>query len=112
MARGWGDVALDPKLSNAIRSGTCARWTAHAVPHWECQTATCGNCRDYPVPAEEARKDAGAEQISFQVYGYQESLRKDGKTRRRLELIEKRTSIGKFHRFYYGPALRKARYHI
>ena len=70
MVRGWGEVALHPKPSDAIRAGTCARWSANVVPHWECQTLQCANCKEYPVPAEEAREDAGAEDILFHVYEY------------------------------------------
>jgi hypothetical protein len=55
-------------------------------------------CKEYPVPAEEAREDAGAEDISFHVYEYKVSQRKDGKEGRRLELVQKRTTIGEFHR--------------
>ncbi len=64
------------------------------------------------MPAEEAREDAGAENISFHVYEYKVSLRKDGKEQRRLELIQKQTTIGKFHRLFYGPALGRGRYHM
>jgi hypothetical protein len=70
MARGWGDVGLHMTLIDAIRVGACAQWATHPVPHWECQTLQCGNCSDYPVPTEEAREDAGAEDISFHVYKY------------------------------------------
>lgn len=111
MAMGWGDVALHPTTRDAIIAGTCARWSAHDVPHWECQTLQCGDCREYPVPAEEAREDAGAEDISFHVYQYNVSLRKDGTKRRRLELVQKRATIGEFHRLFYLPALGRGRYH-
>jgi hypothetical protein len=52
------------------------------------------------VPPEEARKDADAdaEYISFHVYEIKESERKDGKVRRRLEVVQKKTKIGEFHR--------------
>jgi hypothetical protein len=40
------------------------------------------------VPAEEAREDAGAEDISFHVYEYKVSQRKDGEERRQLELVQ------------------------
>jgi hypothetical protein len=33
MVRGWGEVALHPKPSDAIRAGTCTRWSANVVPH-------------------------------------------------------------------------------
>ena len=112
MARGWGEVVLHPKPSNAIRAGTCARWSANVVPHWECQTLQCANCKEYPVPAEEAREDAGAEDILFHVYEYKVSQQKDGKERRRLKLVQKRMKIGEFHRLFYGPALRRGRYHM
>jgi hypothetical protein len=64
------------------------------------------------VPAEEAREDAGVEVILFHVYEYKVSQRKDGKERRRLELVQKRTTIGEFHRLFYGPALGRGRYHM
>jgi hypothetical protein len=89
MARGWGEVALHPKPSDVIRAGTCARWSANDIPHWDCQTLQCAVCKEYPVPAEEAREDAGAEDISFHVYEYKVSQRKDGKEQRRLELVQK-----------------------
>jgi hypothetical protein len=50
----------------------------------------CGNCWAYPVLAEEAREDAGAEDICFHVYEYKVSIRQDGKERQRLELVQKR----------------------
>jgi hypothetical protein len=81
MSRGWGCVALHPKPSDAIRAGTCTRWSANDVPHWDCQTLKCAECKENPVPAEEAREDASAELISFHVYEYKVSLRKDGKER-------------------------------
>ncbi len=77
MPRGWGDVGWHTTPLDAIRVGTCARWAAHPVPHWECLTLQCGNCSDYPVPTEEACKDAGAEDISFHVYEYKVLLRAD-----------------------------------
>ena len=40
-----------------------------------------------------------------------DSLRKDSKERRRLELVQKRCTIGEFHRVYYWPALGRGRYH-
>ena len=55
MARGWGEVELHPKPPDAIRAGTCARWSANDIPHWDCQTLQCAECKEYPVPAEEAR---------------------------------------------------------
>lgn len=61
-------------------------------------------CTSYPVPAEEAREDAGAEQILFHVYKYKVSLHKDSKERRQLKLVvQKQATIGKFHRLYYVP---------
>ncbi len=51
------------------------------------------------------------EDISFHVYEYTVSLRKDSKECRRLELMQKRTKIGKFHCLYYWPALGRERYH-
>ena len=92
-------------------AGTCARWSLHAVPHWECQTLQCAKCKVHLVPKEEAWEDAAMEDISFHVYEYKVSLHKDGKERRRLELVQKRTKIGQFHRVYYGPALGRGRYH-
>ncbi len=94
-ASGWAAVAWHPKPLLAITEGTCQRWSSHTVPHWECQTLQCGNCKEYPVPKEEAREDGAAEDISFHVYKYKVSLRKDGKEHRRLELVQKRTMIGK-----------------
>jgi hypothetical protein len=96
MAREWGNVALHPTPSNAISAGTCAQWSAGEVPHWECQTLQCSTCTPYPVLMEEAREDAGAEQISFHVDEYKVSLRKDGKECRQLELVQKRATIGNF----------------
>lgn len=110
-ARGWATVAWHPKPSIAIIEGTCEQWTSNEVPHWQCQTLQCGNCKEYPVPKEEAWEDAAAEDISFHVYKYRTSLRKDGEERRRLELVQKRTKIGDFHRLYYVPALGQGRYH-
>ena len=110
-ARGWGSTLWHEKPSLAIAEGTCPRWSAHAVPHWQCQTLQCKDCKPYPVPKEEAREDAGAEEISFHIYEYVKSYRKDGKPRKRLELKQKRTSIGKFHREYYGPAIQRFKYH-
>jgi hypothetical protein len=81
------------------------------MPHWKCQTLQCADCKDYPVPKEEAWEDAAAEEISFHVYEYKVSVRKDGKERRRLKLIQKRAKIGEFHRLYYGPALGRGCYH-
>ena len=111
MARGWGTVLLDPTPRDAIIAGTCAQWSAQIVPHWECQTLTCGTCTEYPVPKEESREDASAEYISFHIYEYKVTLQKDGKERRRLELVQKNCTIGKFHRVYYLPALGRGRYH-
>ena len=70
------------------------------MPHWECQTLQCVDCMHYPVPKEEAHEDAAVEEISFHVYETKVSLRKDGKERRRLELVQKRCTIGEFHRVY------------
>ena len=112
MVRGWGEVALHPKLLDAIRAGTCTRWSANNVLHWDCRTLQCAKCKEYPVPDEEAREDAGAADISFHVYEYKVSLQKDGKERRRLELVQKQTSISNFHRLFYGPALGRGRYHM
>ena len=51
------------------------------------------------------------EEISFHVYEYKVSVRKDGKEPRRLELVQKRAKIGEFHRLYYGPVLGRGCYH-
>jgi hypothetical protein len=67
--------------------GTCLQWSSHAVLHWECQMLQCGNCKDYPVPNEEAQEDRATEDISFHVYEYKVSLRNDGTERRQLELM-------------------------
>jgi hypothetical protein len=112
MARGWGNVALYPTPSEAIRAGTCAQWIDGDIPHWECQTLRCDTCTLYPVPAEEAREDAGAEHICFEIYKYQVSLRANGKERRHLKLVQKWTMIGKFHCLFYVPALGRGRYHM
>ena len=61
------------------------------------------------MPAEEAHEDAGAKDILFHVYEYKISQQKDGKE---LELVQKRTTIGEFHQLFYGPALRRGRYHM
>jgi hypothetical protein len=110
-ASGWAAVAWHPKPSLAITEGTCQQWSSHAVPHWECQTLQCSNCKEYPVPKEEAQEDGAAEDISFHVYEYKVSLQKDGKELRRLELMQKPTTIGEFHCLYYWPALGHGRYH-
>jgi hypothetical protein len=47
----------------------------------------CGDCKEYPVPKEEPQEDGAAEDISFHVYDYKVSLRKDGKEHRWLELV-------------------------
>jgi hypothetical protein len=107
----WAAVAWHPKPLLAILEGTCQQWSLHAVPHWECQTLQCGDCKEYLVPKEEAQEVRAAEDISFHVYEYKFSLRKDGKEHRQLELVQKRTKIGKFHRLYYWPALGCGRYH-
>jgi hypothetical protein len=70
----------------------------------------CGDCKEYPVPKEEAQEDGATEDISFHVYKYKVSLRKDGKGRRRLELVQKRTTIGEFHCLYYWPVLGRGWY--
>ena len=110
-ARGWGSTLWHEKPSLAIAEGACPRWCAHATPHWECQISACKDCKPYPVPKEEAREDPAAEQISFHIYEKVTSLRRDGKPRTRLELMQKRASIGKFHREFYGPAIRRMKYH-
>ncbi len=70
IGRGLGNVVLHSTPLEAIRAGICAQWSAHNVPHWECQTLQCRTCTTYPVPAEEACKDADAEQILCHVYKY------------------------------------------
>ncbi len=107
----WAAVAWHPKPSLAIMEGTCMQWSLHPVPHWECQTLQCGNCKEYSVPKEKAQKNGAAEDISFHIYEYKVSLHKDGKERRWLELVQKRTMIGKFHHLYYWPALGRGWYH-
>ncbi len=57
------------------------------MPHWECQTLQCSNCKEYPVPKVEAQENGAAEDISFHVYEYKVSPRKDGKEGRQLELV-------------------------
>ena len=81
------------------------------MPHWKCQTLQCADCKEYPVPKKEAREGAAAEEILFHVYKYKVSVRKDGKERRWLELVQKHAKIGDFHHLYYGPALGRGRYH-
>ncbi len=66
-ASGWAAVAWHPKPLLAITEGTCQQWSPLAVPHWECQTLQCGDCKEYSVPNEEAREDGAAEDISFHV---------------------------------------------
>jgi len=110
-ARGWGIVASELTATSAISVGTCARWSLHDVPHWKCQTLQCADCKEYPVPKKEAREGAAAEEILFHVYKYKVSVRKDGKERRWLELVQKHAKIGDFHHLYYGPALGRGRYH-
>jgi hypothetical protein len=112
MARGWGDVALHTIQLEAIRVGTCAQWSAHNVPHWECQTLQCGTCTTHPVLAEEAPEDAGAEKISFHVYECKVLLCQDGKECCHLEIVQKKVTIGKFHCLFYVPALGHSRYHM
>ncbi len=87
MARGWGNVALHKTPSEAIRVDTCAQWSVHNMPYWECQMLQCGTCTTYPVPVEEAREDAGAEQILFHVYKYKVSLHQDSKEHCHLKLV-------------------------
>ncbi len=110
-ARGWAAVAWHPKPSLAITEGTCACWSLHAVPHWECPKLQCGNCKEYPVPKEEAQEDGATEYISFHMYKYKVTLCEDGKEHRWLELVQKRTKISKFHCLNYLPALGRGQYH-
>ena len=49
------------------------------MSHWEYQTLQCTNCKEYPAPSEEAWEDAAMKDISFHVYEYKVSFRKDGK---------------------------------
>ncbi len=56
-ASGWATAAWHPKPSLAITEGTCQRWSLHAVPHWECQTLQCSNCKECPASMEEAQED-------------------------------------------------------
>ena len=85
-ARGWGIVASEQTATSAILVGTCARLSLHDVPHLKCQTLQCADCKENPVPKEEAREDAAMEEILFHVYEYKVSVRKDGKERRQLKL--------------------------
>ncbi len=110
-ASGWAAVASHPKPSLAIMEGTCQQWSLHALPHWECQMLQCGNCKEYPIPKEEAQEDGATEDMSFHMYEYNVSLRKDIKERRQLELVQKRTKFGKFHCLYYWLALGCGWYH-
>ncbi len=110
-ARGWGVIASELTATSAISAGTCVRWSLHAVPHWNCQTLQCADCKEYPVPKEEAQENAAGEEILFHVYEYKVSVRKDGKEQRRLELVQKCAKIGEFHHLYYWPALSRRRYH-
>jgi hypothetical protein len=110
-ARGWGNVASKPTATSVISPGTCTRWSSNDVPHWKCQTLQCADCKDYPVPKEEAREGASAEEILFHIYEYKVSVCKNGKEHRRLELVQKHTKIGESHRLYYGPALGRGRYY-
>jgi hypothetical protein len=71
----------------------------------------CSNCKEYPVPKEEAQEDRAEEDISFHMYEYKVSLRKDGKEHRQLELVQKCTKIDEFHHLYYWPALGSGWYH-
>ena len=112
MARRWGNVALHPKPSDAIRAGTCDQWSEGEVPHWECQTLQCSTCTSYPVPTEEAREDAGAKQIMFRVCKYKVSLQKDSMECRQLKLIQKRAMIDESHCLYYLSSLRRGHYHM
>ncbi len=88
-ARGWGILTSEPTATSTISAGTCARWSSHDVPHWMCQTLQSANCKEYPIPKEEAREDATTEDISSHVYKYKVSMRKDGKERRWLEPVQK-----------------------
>jgi hypothetical protein len=67
-ASGWAAVAWHPKPLLAIMEGTCQQWSSHAVPHWDCQTLQCSDCKEYPVPKEEAHKKRATEGISFRMY--------------------------------------------
>jgi hypothetical protein len=71
----------------------------------------CSNCKKYPVPKEGTQEDRAAENISFHVYEYKVTLHKDGKEHKQLELVQKRTKIGKFHCLYYWPVLGRGQYH-
>jgi hypothetical protein len=71
----------------------------------------CSNCKEYPIPKEEAQEDGATEDISFHMYKYKVSLCKNGKERRQLELVQKCTKIGKFYHLYYWPALGRGWYH-
>jgi hypothetical protein len=62
----WAAVAWPPKPSLAITEGTCQQWSLQAVPHWECQTLQCGNCKEYPVP----KTDSKAKSFVTSLEGY------------------------------------------
>ncbi len=53
-ASGRATVTWHPKPTLAITEGTCQQWSLHAVLHWESQMLQCGDCKEYPVPKEEA----------------------------------------------------------
>ncbi len=44
------------------------------MPHWECQTLQCAECKVNPVPKEEAREDTATEDILFLKYVMQTGL--------------------------------------
>ncbi len=65
----------------------------------------CGNCKKCPILKEEAQEGRATEDVSFYIYKYKVSLRKDGNEHRWLELVQKHTKIGNFHCLYYWPTL-------
>jgi hypothetical protein len=110
--RRWGAIARHPKPLLAITEGICEQWSLHAVPHWECKILQCIDNKEYPVPKEEAQKDAAAEDILFHVvYKYKIFVHKDGKEHWWLELVQKCTKVDNFYGLYYWPTLSCGWYH-
>jgi hypothetical protein len=90
---------------HAMDIACCAAWGVPDTPVQQLQAIP-------PIPKEEAHDDDDAENISFHVYEYKTSLRKDIKERRWLELVQKHCKFGKFHRIHYWPALGRGRHHM
>ena len=97
MSRGWGDgIAPDTNICYH-------QWNV-------CEVVDACCSKPHPIPKEEAREDAGAEEIIFHVYEYKVLLWLDRKERRQLEFVQKYNSIGEFHCIHYWPALSCERY--